>query len=176
MAQQTKKIIKLVLIFIFLLIFLFPTKVLAEACLDHGCVDINDCARQECITFCPQLCSITTSGFSLGNFKGLGPLGNPVATEQDPGASAFTNFITKTIGVMTVVAFIWFIFVLFTGAIGWLSSGGDKVKLQEAQKKITTGLIGLIIVISAIFLIKLIGNMFDIDILDLTTFITNLGK
>ncbi len=116
------------------------------------------------------------SVLDLGRFEGLGPLGTPSATEQDPGASAFTNFITKTVGVLTVVAFIWFIFVLFTGAISWLSSGGDKAKLQEAQKKITTSLVGLIIVISAIFLIKLIGNMFGIDILNLTSFITNLGK
>ncbi len=78
------------------------------------------------------------SVLDLGRFEGLGPLGTPSATEQDPGASAFTNFITKTVGVLTVVAFIWFIFVLFTGAISWLSSGGDKAKLQEAQKKITT--------------------------------------
>lgn len=118
---------------------------------------------------------------NLGCLEGLGPMGEDTCLwtqtggDAGKGPSLFTNFITKTIGVMTVVAFIWFLFVLFTGAIGWLSSGGDKAKLQEAQKKITTGLIGLIIVISAIFLIKIIGNMFGIDILDLTNFISNLG-
>lgn len=112
----------------------------------------------------------------LGNFRGLGPLGNPNTTAQDPGASAFTNFISKAIGIMTVVAFIWFIFQLFIGAISWLSSGGDKVKLQEAQKKISTSIVGLVIVISAIFLVKIIGLIFGVDMLDLTNLIINLGQ
>ena len=110
----------------------------------------------------------------LGKIVGLGPLGNPVTTEQDPGASAFTKFISTTIGIMTIVAFIWFIFTLFTGAIAWLSSGGDKQKLQNAQKQITTGLTGLIIVISAIFLIKIVGTIFGIDILNIQNIILNL--
>lgn len=113
---------------------------------------------------------------NLGTFEGLGPLGTPSATQADPGASALTNFISKAIGIMTIVAFIWFIFQLFIGAISWLGSGGDKAKLQEAQKKITTAVIGLVIVISAIFLTKIIGAIFGIDILDLTNFITTLGQ
>ncbi len=113
---------------------------------------------------------------NLGNFQGLGPLGNLVVSNEDPGASAFTNFISKAIGIMTVVAFIWFIFQLFIGAIAWLGSGGDKTKLQEAQKKITTSVVGLVIVVSAIFLVKLIGIIFGIGILDLTNLIINLGK
>jgi len=110
----------------------------------------------------------------LGDFVGLGPLGTPATTPQDPGASSLTNFISMTVGVMTIVAFIWFIFTLFIGAIGWLASGGDKARLQEAQKKITTAIIGLVIVISAIFLIKIIEVIFNINILDITTLIKNL--
>lgn len=112
----------------------------------------------------------------LGPLEGLGPLGKPIATPADPGASALTDFISKAIGIMTIVAFIWFIFQLFIGAISWLGSGGDKAKLQEAQKKITTAVVGLVIVISAIFLTKIISAVFGIDILDLTNFITTLGQ
>ena len=121
-----------------------------------------------------KLLAQTSTPVDLGPFEGLGPLGNPIATEGDPGASAFANFISKFIGIMTVIAFIWFIFTLFIGAIGWLTSGGDKVKVQEAQKKITTAIIGLVIVISAIFLIKIIEVIFNINILDITTLIKNL--
>jgi len=110
----------------------------------------------------------------LGDFVGLGPLGTPATSPQDPGASSLTNFISMTVGVMTIVAFIWFIFTLFIGAIGWLASGGDKAKLQEAQKKITTSIIGLTIVISAIFLIKIIGVIFGIDILAIQDLIKSL--
>lgn len=118
----------------------------------------------------------------IGFLEGLGPLGKNTASWSkscgDAGYAAclFTNFISKAIGIMTVVAFIWFIFNLFIGAIGWLGSGGDKQKLQEAQKKITTNLTGLVIVISAIFLTKIISLIFGIDILNLTEFITKLGQ
>ena len=119
---------------------------------------------------------------SLGFFEGLGPLGSgtigwsEVCGDAGNAACIFTKFISTAIGIMTVVAFIWFIFNLFIGAIGWLSSGGDKQKLQEAQKKITTNLTGLVIVVSAIFLTKIISLIFGIDILDLTNFITTLGR
>lgn len=121
-----------------------------------------------------KLLAQTSTPVDLGPFEGLGPLGNPIATEGDPGASALANFISTVIGVMTIIAFIWFIFQLFIGAVGWLSSGGDKARLQEAQKKITTSIIGLTIVISAIFLIKIIGVIFGIDILAIQDLIKSL--
>lgn len=107
----------------------------------------------------------------LGTFEGLGPLGsflgsNPLLYLSNT-LETFTKILSVTIGVMTIVAFIWFLFTMFIGAISWLSSGGDKAKLQEAQKKISTGVIGLVIVISAMFLIKIIGTIFGIDILNI---------
>lgn len=119
---------------------------------------------------------------SLGYLEGIGPLGkdtiswSEIACAEGAGNAPciLSKFISTIIGVMTIVAFIWFIFTLFTGAIAWLSSGGDKQKLQNAQKQITTGLTGLIIVISAIFLIKIVGVIFGFDILDITKIISDL--
>lgn len=80
--------------------------------------------------------------------NGLGPLGNisiyPIT---------FATVISSTIGLLTVVAFIWFTFVLFAGAIGIIGSGGDKSKFEAARQKITTGLIGVVIVVAAIFIL-----------------------
>jgi len=111
---------------------------------------------------------------NLGTFEGLGPLGKPTATLEDPGTSAFTNFLSTTVGLLTVVAIIWFLFNIFMGAIAWISSEGDKAKLQSAQKRITHAIVGLIVVISAIFLIKVIGTIFGINILDIGGIIQSL--
>ena len=116
-----------------------------------------------------------SSGQNLGTLKGLGPLGNPIIGPNDPGTSTFTKFISTMIGIMTIVGIIWFIFVLFSGAIAWLSSGGDKQKLQNAQKQITTGLTGLIIVLSAIFLAKIAGSIFGMDLLNIQELIGKLN-
>ena len=102
-----------------------------------------------------------------GGFKGLGtgPLANPSGT----GIETFSNFISSVIGLMTIIAIIWFIFSFITGAIGIVASGGDKNALESAKKKITTGIIGLVVVIAAIFVIQLLGFLLGIsDILDVT--------
>ncbi len=100
-----------------------------------------------------------------GIFKGIGtgPLSNP-----GNGIDTFTKFISTVIGVMTIVAFIWFVFVIFIGAIGILGSGGDKNALESAKKKMTTGVIGLVVVIASIFIIRLVGVILGLpDILGL---------
>lgn len=117
---------------------------------------------------------------ALGPFEGLGPLGEivrSISSDNPSAASAlFVKVLSNAVGVMTIVAFIWFLFQLFIGAIGWLSSEGEKAKLQEAQKKITNAIIGLIIVIAAIFLIKIIGTIFDIDMLDIQGLLNQIWK
>ncbi len=64
---------------------------------------------------------------------------------------------------MTIIAIIWFIFVLITGAISMIGAGGDKAQVENARKRITTGLIGLVVVVIAIFLVDLIGNLLGIE-------------
>lgn len=107
--------------------------------------------------------------------QGIGPLGE-LCDDPSKASSKFTNFISMAIGIMTIVAFIWFLFLLVTGALSWMASEGDKTKVQTARKKITYGLVGLIIVISAIFLAKIIGAIFGIDFLDIGGFINNIWQ
>ena len=103
-------------------------------------------------------------------FTGFGLLGNPNPnnTGDNSGIAVFAKFISNVIGVLTIVAIIWFVFVLITGAISWISAGGDKNAVEGARKKITNGIIGLVITIAAIFIIDLIGTFLGIpNILDI---------
>lgn len=94
----------------------------------------------------------------LGPFTGFGPLGNPT----DGGISTFSKFISSTIGLMTIIAIIWFVFVFITGAISMITAGGDKAALESARKRISSGLIGLVVVVAAIFILDLVGNLIGI--------------
>ena len=112
----------------------------------------------------------------LGPLKGIGPLGGEGRnfTLIEDVAGTFAQILSNIIGVMSVIAIIWFVFVLLTGAIGWIGSGGDKTKIENSQKQITNGIIGLVIVISALFVIKLIGTLLGIpNILSIADFIIN---
>ena len=44
-----------------------------------------------------------------------------------------------------------------------MTAGGDKQKLETARSKITTAMIGLVIVIAAVFIIDFVGSLFGID-------------
>lgn len=99
--------------------------------------------------------------------EGIGPLGLEGTTSAQ-GPAIFTKFISSAIGLMTIIAIIWFIFNFITGAIGIIASGGDKQALESAKKKLTTGIIGLVVVIAAVFIIDLIGTLLGIpDILNI---------
>ncbi len=100
---------------------------------------------------------------SLGEpLEGIGKLG---LEGEDPSnaPSIFNNLLSTTIGIMTIVAFIWFLFKLITGAISIISAGSDKQALENAKNNITMGIIGLVITVAAIFLADLIGNILGIE-------------
>lgn len=93
-------------------------------------------------------------------FTGIGPLGN-----GDPknAGNVFSATLSKIIGVMTVIAFIWFTFQVILGAIGIISSGGDKAAVEKARKQITTGIVGVVMVVAAIFIVSLIGTILGVN-------------
>ena len=99
--------------------------------------------------------------FNLGDLRGLGPLG----LEGESGGAAparFNLFISGAIGLMTVVALIWFTITFIIGAIGIIGSGGDKGALEAARNKITTGLIGVVVVIAAVFIVQAFGSIIGV--------------
>jgi len=102
------------------------------------------------------------SQVTIGPLRGFGKLG--LVGEDIATAPTILEFVLSTaIGVMSFIAFIWFTIQLVTGAIVLIGSGGDKGRLEEARGKITYGLIGIIVVIAAVFVVDLIGTILGID-------------
>ena len=78
------------------------------------------------------------------------------------------------IGLLTVISSLYFIFQLVTGAVQWISSGGEKSGLQQARDKITNGLIGLVIVVASIAIVSVIGTFLGFDILYVASFLDKI--
>ncbi len=106
---------------------------------------------------------------NIGEGGGLGPFANifGINTAMEKFASGFSAIV----GFLTVVGGLWFIIQLIIGALQWVGSGGDKASLQGAQQKITNALVGLIIVVAAVTIIKVIGIFLDFDLLNPASFI-----
>ena len=123
---------------------------------------------------------LAQKAYPLGHWlEGLGPLGNTTNLLSGSGQGAFEIFfkvLSAIIGIMTIVAAIWFIFQFFIGAIQIITSSGDKTKMQEASGRITHAVIGIIIVIGAIFFISLIGSLTGLKILGPWEWVTELWK
>lgn len=95
--------------------------------------------------------------------RGIGPLGLEGAADAGQAPSVFNNFISTMIGLMTIIAIVWFVFLLITGAYGFMTAGGDKAQLETARKRIFTGIIGFVLIIAAVFIVDLIGKLFGIN-------------
>lgn len=75
--------------------------------------------------------------------------------------SLLSNLIT-TISVVGSLAFV----IYFTiGGLKWITAGGDKAKVSEAQTQMTQAAIGLIAMVSSYFIIGIVGAVLGIDIL-----------
>lgn len=107
-------------------------------------------------------------GFTLPGFLG-----------QTTGATAplqLSNVISTAIGVMTIIAFIWFTIQFFLAAVSIIGAGADKAKLEGAKSKLSTSIIGVVVVVAAIFLIEIVGLIFGIPILDIPGLIAGLTQ
>jgi hypothetical protein len=101
---------------------------------------------------------------------------NPVLSPLLQGAAGnsgaspawfFQTFIPKFITIGFIVGVLIFFFMLMIGAIQWISSGGDKQALEGARGRITSALIGLVILFATFAVIKLIEKFFGFSILTL---------
>lgn len=104
-----------------------------------------------------------------------GPGGGIFADPATGTATKFESLFSTVIGVMTVIAGIWFIFTVFIGAIGWITAGGDKGAVEAARKRIANGVTGLVVTVIAIFLISLVGQILGFDILNLSEMVTRFS-
>lgn len=111
----------------------------------------------------------------IGGESGFGPFGNLDLSGVTAAAGAFNTVISNTIAVMTIIAGIWFIFMFIVGAFGFLTAGGDKQKIGSATSRITSALIGLVIVVMAYAIISLIGKLLGFEILNPQTIIESLS-
>lgn len=106
-----------------------------------------------------------------GGLHGPGPTAPTTSTGV---GESVAHLVSVVIGLFTLVAGLWFLIQLILGGYAYMSAGGNKEKAQAASQKITQALIGLVIVVLAIFIINLLGYILNIDFLNVGEMIQNL--
>lgn len=108
--------------------------------------------------------ALAAADIPLGNeVGGVGPFQTSISTGVQTGLGTFLSNIITTITVVGSLAFV----IFFTmGGLKWITAGGDKTKVSEAQTSMTQAAIGLIAIVSSFFIIGIVGAVLGLDILN----------
>lgn len=84
---------------------------------------------------------------------------------NEVGQLGIIAIVRAIIQFILVVAFVLAFIMLLIGGIRWITAGGDEKAVGSARNMITAALIGLVIVLVAFALIRLIETFFDVKII-----------
>lgn len=88
----------------------------------------------------------------------------PPAGVPSGGLGTLEKILQVGLTLAIILALVLTIFFIIFSGIQWITSGGDKQKLQNARNRLTYAIVGLIVVLLAIFIIRLIGGLFNIGL------------
>lgn len=125
-----------------------------------------------------------TFGCNGGNYgiiadwicKNIKPTPGMEDANKQAAGNLLNNVISAVIGILTVLAGLWFMIQFILAAISWISAGGDKHNLETARNKIFHAIIGLVIVVAAWVIIGLLGRVFGLDILNPGSALLNIWR
>jgi hypothetical protein len=102
----------------------------------------------------------------LGSFR---PVSSNWTQNSDTRQGVLKNlesFISAVLGLITVVAGIYFIVNFLLAALSWTTAGGDSGKVSAARDRMIQSTIGLIVVVGGYAIVGLIGAVVGLDILN----------
>lgn len=76
-----------------------------------------------------------------------------------------TTVLNSALRIVFILAALLVLFFLILGAFRWITSGGEKEGVSKARSTIVNALIGLAILALAFFIVTVVGQLLDINIL-----------
>lgn len=92
------------------------------------------------------------------------------------GIDNIVAVVRAIIQFILVVAFVLAFIMLLIGGIRWITAGGDEKAVGSARNMITAALIGLVVVLVAYALIKLVETFFGVNIISQGVTIPVVGQ
>lgn len=97
---------------------------------------------------------LLAQSLNLGSQTIQGPL--------DSSVDSLGKIITKGLGFIMPMAGIVLLFVLISGGYDYMMSQGNADKMKSAQAKITSGIIGFVLLIASFLITRLIAAIFGL--------------
>lgn len=108
--------------------------------------------------------AVATPSGNLGTFGA--PSSAFAPTSGAEAATTLERLLSVALGGFTIVAGLYFLFLLLIAAYGWIGAAGDVAKVKKARDTMRDGLVGMIILVGAYALAGIIGSMLGLDLLN----------
>lgn len=92
-------------------------------------------------------------------------------TNYDPedANAGFGALIEQILTIVVAIAAIILLLMLLWGALEWLTSGGDKGKVEKARNRITQAIMGMIVLAATIALFVFLQDALNFEIFNVTS-------
>lgn len=95
------------------------------------------------------------------------PSGDPIVVKGPPGVDTTSDILLNLPQFLITVIFVVgtilaIVFILLSG-IQWILSGGDEKRIEGARKRLTYSIIGLIVILSSVYIISLVFSLLGVD-------------
>lgn len=101
-------------------------------------------------------------------------IGGGKSADYTKGGTALGALIGQLVGALFIAGFLLAFVYLIMGGFSWITSGGDKTKLEKARDEITNAIMGMIVVAAAWAISILVANFFGLDLTKLS--IPSIGQ
>lgn len=101
--------------------------------------------------------SLLAAAIPPGSDDVVGTITGPGTIVQTPGQTG--DFLTVIIRFIIVVAGIYALWQFLTGGFGYITSSGDKAKIQESTQKIMMAIMGLFVIGISFILAAVVGRL-----------------
>jgi cytochrome bd-type quinol oxidase subunit 2 len=117
---------------------------------------------------------IATNGVKLGDdpLRGPGTIGDAVNDAVNAGnngvgvVDVFSQQFSNIIGLITVIAGVFFIVNFLIAGFDWIQSSGDSGKVEKARQRMVNSALGLLVLVISFGIIGVIGGVFGIELLN----------
>lgn len=99
-----------------------------------------------------------------------------IPTSGTEATTMAEKLLSNILGILTIVAVIYFVLQIIFAGYGFLSSEGDVKKMEMNRSRLTNGILGFFIIVVAIAVVSLLSQLLGLgNVLDLNQMFTNMG-
>ena len=87
----------------------------------------------------------------------VGTLSAPQSVIQKPEQAG--SFVSAIVSFIVVIAGVYALWQLLTGGLGYITSNGDKAKVQESSQKMLMAILGLFIIAASFIIAAVVSRL-----------------